>query len=407
MDWKSLGWVMLCVMGAWLALESVGHAAPQIGRERGETELFREAQTAAQRGDWEKANRVLLLWKERFPESKQREERQEMLLQSFENLRQTDKMWEAARELVQLNPKSQKGLHSMTVLAVTAPERWEEGEKAAGALLANLGGFFGAEQRPPGTSPARFQQEKVAMETAARRTLGWVAMMQKESVKAEEEFTALLKANPGAGGQISYWLATAMLAQRRPDKQSPAIWHFARAAYILEGESLAPEGRQQVQDFVQRTCANFMAKDEFQEFVDGVLRNPFPPKGFAIEVREVARRDPPRKEPYEWERLKRELAGPNGLNYFESTLKGAALPWLRGRVVAATPADRPKEVMVSMSPDGPAEIKLRLGKPLDSNIEKGTEIDFEGGVAVELTVEPFLLTLDQKKEQVRVLPGKG
>jgi len=116
-----------------------------------------------------------------------------------ELLRQIDKMWEAARELVALNPMSQAGLYQMTVLAPTAKERWEEGEKAARTLLDNLGEF-------------ESQRERVAMETAARRTLGWVAMMQKKPVKAEEEFMALLKANPSAGGQISYWLGTSMVA---------------------------------------------------------------------------------------------------------------------------------------------------------------------------------------------------
>jgi len=385
-------------------------------KDQAEYDLFNGAATAMKSGDWAKANQLLLQWKEKYAESDYKEDRQLMIVTSYQNLRQGDKMWEATRDLLALNPKSLPGLFFMTTLTTSlnnpAPERLEAGEKAARGLLDHMGEFFDPAKKPAATPEAQFQQEKLSMETTARRTLGWIAMTRKDNEKAEQEFSDLLKVNPKAGGQISYWLGTVMLAQKKPEKQVPALWHFARAAHYNEGEKLSPEGQKQLQGFLERNYVNYHGgKDGLQELVDGAVKNPFPPEGFAIEsavaraVREeeeLKQKDPQKAL---WLGVKKELAGPNGPTYFESTLKGSALPKLRGKVVSTNPAARPKEVVVALATDDSPEVKLRLDAPFASKADPGTEIEFEGGVAAEFAADPFMLTLDQEKEKVSGWPA--
>lgn len=385
-------------------------------KDQAEYDLFSGTAAAMKTGDWAKANQLLLQWKQKYPESDYKEDRQLMIVTSYQNLRQGDKMWEATRDLLALNPQSLPGLFFMTTLTTSLnksePERLEAGEKAARGLLERLPTFFDPAKKPPTTPEAQFQQEKLSMETTARRTLGWIAMTRKDNEKAEQEFSDLLKANPRAGGQISYWLGTVMLAQKKTEKQVPALWHFARAAHFNEGEKLSAEGQKQLQGFLERNYVNYHGgKDGLQELIDGSIKNPFPPADFAIESavarairegEELKLKDPQKAL---WLGVKKELAGPNGPTYFDSTLKGSALPKLRGKVVSTSPSSRPKEVILALSTDDSAEVKLRLDAPLGSGAEPGTEIEFEGGVAADFSADPFMLTLDQEKEKISGWPA--
>ena len=141
------------------------------------------------------------------------------------------------------------------------------------------------------------------------------------------------------------------------------------------------------------------------------LKDPFPPQDFKILSRqeiihqqeEELRASDPQK--FLWLGLKKGLSEPStGQGYFDNTLKGSALPKLKGKIVAGTPEARPKEVTVAILGQD-AEIKLVFDGPHGAKIEPGTEIEFEGGVAKELSQDPFLLTLDQEKEKVTGLPA--
>jgi len=385
-------------------------------KDQAEYDVFTAASNAVKGGDWAKANQLLLQWKEKYPESDYKEDRQLMIVTSYQNLRQGDKMWEATRDLLAMNPKSLPGLFFMTTLTISlnnpAPERLEAGEKAARGLIDNLGTFFDPAKKPAGASDSQLAAERLQMETTARKTLGWIAMTRKDNEKAEKEFTDLLKANPNAGGQISYWLGTVMLQQKKPEKQVPALWHFARAAYFDKGESLTAEGKKQLQAFLERNYSNYHgSKEGLKELVDAAMANPFPPEGFkikssqeiAIEQEEELKKTDPQKAL--WVGVKKELAGPNGPSYFAEHLKGNAMPKLKGKVVSTNPAARPKEVVVAISTDDNAEVKLKLDAPFASKADPGTVIEFEGGVASDFSADPFMLTLDQEKEKVTGWPA--
>jgi hypothetical protein len=100
-----------------------------------------------------------------------------------------------------------------------------------------------------------------------------------------------------------------------------------------------------------------------------------------------------------WSSIKRQLAGPDGEQYFRDNLDHAALPLLIGKLLSATPEDQPGALVLSMSDGATPEVTLRVkddnGKDshLNGPLMPGSEIRFEG-MPVAFTQNPFMLTLE-------------
>jgi len=100
-----------------------------------------------------------------------------------------------------------------------------------------------------------------------------------------------------------------------------------------------------------------------------------------------------------WHALKKALASSDGVQYFKKNLSGTQLPPLAGRVVSATPADRPSVLVLAMHDGVQPEVTLRLKDEkgaedhMPAQVTAGSLIRFEG-VGVSFVQEPFMLTFD-------------
>ena len=94
-----------------------------------------------------------------------------------------------------------------------------------------------------------------------------------------------------------------------------------------------------------------------------------------------------------WMGIKKQLTDTNGEQYFDSTLKNAAVPKMKGTLVEAKPACRPKELVAAISDATHSEITLKLEMPLKGKPEVGSEFQWEG-VPSAFTKDPFNLTMD-------------
>jgi hypothetical protein len=104
-------------------------------------------------------------------------------------------------------------------------------------------------------------------------------------------------------------------------------------------------------------------------------------------------------------KIKGSLSDANGQQYFDTQLKDTAVPQLRGTLIAAKPACRPKELIVGVPvPGAPLqpEITLKLDAPLTGKPELNKEFHWEG-VPSAFTREPFMLTMDVEKAKVEGL----
>ena len=87
--------------------------------------------------------------------------------------------------------------------------------------------------KPATMNDAQWAQTKAVMPPLAQREIAWIAVQRKDYPKAEVELTKLLQMDPSQG-QFFLLPGQAQFNQRQthPEKQPPAIFHFARAATL-------------------------------------------------------------------------------------------------------------------------------------------------------------------------------
>jgi tetratricopeptide (TPR) repeat protein len=379
-------------------------------KDQAEYDLFT---AATKETDPKKKVDLLTTWKQKYPESDFKEDRQVLFIQTYHQMGNGEAMLKEARELLTLNPKSTPALYWITLLTVslnnTTPERLDLGEKAARGLLANLEVEMAPEKKPQTTSEADWQKQRNAFTSLCYKTLGWIEMNRKSWEKAEQEFTNFLKLNPNSG-LVSYWLGTVMAAQKKPEKQVPALFHFARAGHYSGDDALPADAKKKVAEFFERNYSNYTgSKEGVQDIIALAMKTPFPPPDFKLESQfeKMAREEEKMKaeQPmlYAWLQIKKAL-NEQGQAFFE-TMKGAALPKLKGKVVNQTPARRPKEITIGLSSGDQEEMKLVLDTPMANPADPGTEIEFDAAVPQTYTADPFLITADVEKEKITGWPA--
>ena len=144
---------------------------------------------------------------------------------------------------------------------------------------------------------------------------------------------------------------------------------------------------------------------------EAVKASPLPPDGFKIktatEIAEEKQAEFEKSNPQLalWMKIKGALADTNGEQYFDGQLKDSQVPQLRGTLVDAKPACRPKELIVAVPLPGNTptpEITLKLEAALTGKPELNQEFHWEG-VPTAFTKDPFMLTMDTPKDKLEGL----
>ena len=407
-------------LGAALALLLTSLAGTGVAQEKKEKKVKDQAeydlfQSINKEQDLTKKVQLLNTWKEKYPESDFKEDRQLIYIQTYQGLQQGDNMLTAAKDLLAMDPKSVPALYYITLLTVslnnTAPDRLDLGEKAARGLIASLDDTFKPEKKPANVTEDQWKNERNKLEAEGRKCLAFVHTGRKELDKAEQEYTSILKMIP-SNGQVAYQLASNLVAQRNPDKQMSAFYHFARAAYLTGENALPAATAKQVQAYLDKIYRQFHGSDEGLKdmIAEAAKGGAFPPEGWkvksatelAAEEEEKLRQSDPQKAL--WLAVKKELVGPNGPAYFESNVKGTGLPKLKGKVVSVKPATRPKEIVLALATEAQAEITLKVSEAMAGTAAAGTQIEFEEAVPTEFASEPFMLTAEIDKEKISGWP---
>lgn len=353
----------------------------------------------------------LQTWLEKYPASDFKEERLVIYLITYTQLAQAPKVVETAKEILALDPKEVNALKWLTIYTQTYPQpptadSLAAGEKAAQGLL--------AAEKPAGAADAQWKTMQAQFAAIAHNTLGFIAMQRKQPAQAEQEYKKALEANPN-WCEVSYALGNATLAGKDLARQPEVLYHWARAA-SLTGPGACPEPqRQQIDAFFQKQYALFHGQDEpgLKQLRSLALAQPLPPAGFTIRNAGEIQAESQAKFAAEnpqlalWRGIKDQLTGAGGEQYFESSVKGAAIPKLKGRLVTSRPAVNPKELVLALSAADTPEVTLKLETALAGKAEPGTELQFEG-IPSAFTKDPFMLTFDvEGKEKVEGWPAKS
>jgi hypothetical protein len=327
---------------------------------------------------------------------------------------QPEKMLTTAKEILADDPKDFTAMYWISTIVPTLPNAATNAEypdladKAAKGLLQNLDTQFAAEKRPATTPEDQWKKARTDVEAGAYKTAGWSAMVKKNTAGAKENFTKTLQINPAAG-EVSYWLGLTIVGEKNPETYPVGLYHIARAAAYDGPGALAPAGRLQVNDYLTKAYSGFHGDNSGLDQLKAQAKaNPLPPANFTIpSVKDIALAKLKQEEEAAaadpigamWKGLYTELSGPNGTQYFESGLKGAQAPKLRGTVVSQTA----KTVVLALSDKTTPQVTLELESPLPK-AEPGIVIEFEG-VGKEFTKEPFMLTMEIDKSKISGWPA--
>jgi tetratricopeptide (TPR) repeat protein len=336
--------------------------------------------------------------------------RLQLFLTTYQQLGQPAKMIDTAKEILAVDPKDITALYWISFLTPTlgsaSPDALDTAEKAANGLL--------VAEKPTTVKDEDWTKAKSQTDAVAYSTLGWIAMQRKNNEVAEQNFRKSLTISPNAV-QVSYWLGTVIIAEKKPEKQAEALFDFARAAAYDGTGALAPEGRQQIDEYLTKVYNTIHGDSSGLAELKALAKaNPTPPADFKIktaaeiaaEKEEELNKTNPKLAL--WLKIKGQLLSPEGQKYFDSSMKGAAVPKLKGWLISAKPAVKSKELMVSMEgKDQAANVTLKLvgtdgttAAPLTGKPDVGTEIEFEG-IGDSFTKDPALMvTFDVEKAKI-------
>jgi hypothetical protein len=358
-------------------------------------------------------------WKAKYPTTVVSDERQYLYVQAYNSTQQWGKVLEAAAPLLDHNTIENAAdvarlLYSSSVaiqqIKEPTPEQLATGEKAARQLSAY-------DRMPAGVSAEEWTRTKADLKKVADGALRYVALIpaaqalaQKDCPKAEQAARTAVGAYPESV-QAAWYLGSAALCQynAHPEKATLMLYSLARAAALdpVKGAVDPAWQKSTVEPNLEKFYKQYHGEDSegLKDLKQAALMSPLPPEGFKVKsVAEIAQEKRAKFEQEHpefalWTRVKDALAAENGTQYFESELKDAAVPQLRGTVVRATPECRPKELVISTLQSQEPEIALKLDKPVAGKLTGTPEIVWEG-VPVAFQPAPFLLTMDAEVAKI-------
>jgi tetratricopeptide (TPR) repeat protein len=414
-NWKALA--VFAILGVFVGVGTVPSAHAQAApaqpqkkvKDQGEYDLFNHVNTET---DPAKKLQYLNEWVQKYPDSDYQEEQ----LRYYDQLNQPAKVLELGQKILTKNPKD---LTALTLISADVqkipsptPDQMMEAQTAAQSLLANL------DSLKPATIPDdKWKQAEPSLQTLAKATIAWVetkpardAMDKKDYKAAEAAWTTIVQAHPD-NGQYAYELGSTVVSEKDPTKYPLAIYEIARA---LEIGGLPAANRPQVEAYLNKIYNAYHGPDDedLKRLRQLAKAAPLPPPDFKIqtaaEVAAAKEEEFKEKNPQLalWMGIKKQLTDTNGQQYFDTSMKGTGLPKLKGTLVDAKPACRPKELVVAISDNTHPEVTLKLDMPLTNKPDLGTEIQFDQGEPTAFTSDPFNLTLDTDKEKVEGITGE-
>ncbi len=295
----------------------------------------------------------------------------------------------------------------------------------------NLDTIYGPGNKPAGVMPEDWAKTiattKPAMKPYLAQTMLWVIAQRKDNVRAEKDLTTLLRKDP-TQASVSYALAGATLAvaiaNKKPEDQPLALYHFARAAAYDGPNSLTPDARKQVLTYLKDKA--YVPYHGSAQGLDELLAlaktSAFPPADFKILstvdialAKQKADAEAAAKDPMMnfWVKgLKENIVKDPA--FFDANVKDTLLPGggappvtkFKGKIVSISPNPRPKEIVLAIEKPGVGDATLKLEMALPGKMEVGDELQFEG-TAKSYTPEPYMITFEVEKDQIEGWTGKN
>ncbi len=418
----------LLVVAGLVQVASAQNAPAEKKYKEGEFDVYNAAAKDVNGRNFAQAIKDLDTWKGKFPETDFKTERQTLYILAYSGASQFDKAVDAAAPLIAagvdtvfIDPKTGAGeairvlfaaVSSIVHIPNPSADQLAIGDKAAHELLNYNRRPTGPDGKP--MADADWDKARVQLQAPAREALLYMAMLPGNQAMAKKDCAAAEAAYSKALGEypdqtaISYNLGLALSCQK---KNSEAVYEFERAAVLDATLGHTQPDPEKIKTFADSAYATVHGSNEgLAQLQDQVKQVPLWPAGFHIKTgTEIAAEKEKEFEDSNpqlalWMKIKAALSDNDGPQYFESSLKGAGVPKLKGTLVDAKPACKPTTLLIGVPlPDaqGPpsGEIALKLDAALTGKPALNTEVQWEG-VPSAFTQSPFLLTMDTEKAKI-------
>lgn len=427
--------ILAAAAGPWGAAQAQApKSAPATQKtyKPGEYDLYNAAAKDVAGKNWKQALTDLDTWKQKVAASDYAPERSVLYIQAYAGAQQSDKVLAEAGPMLEKDidasfpdPKTGPGQVLIvlttvvqTTQGVTAPTDEQTATIKKAAQMLN-----DYNRKPQGVDQAAWDNARKQLQGMAKTTLLTLAVrpgttaLSKNPPDCDTAAASLANAlrDYPDNAFIAYNLGQAYRCQAKKDDSKAAViypravYEFIRAMVIDPTLGGQQDGAKMTTMLTKLYVDYHGGADGLDDIKTQAKANPLPPDNFTIEsaAAAAARKQNEFQEKYPqlalWLNIKSQLAGPGGPAYFDSQLKNAAVPKLKGMLVEGKPACRSKELLVSVpEPNQPGDaqtvITLKLDEPLTGKPETG-EIEWEG-VPSAFTPDPFMLTMDTEKAKV-------
>lgn len=411
-----------CVFTALLSAALLAQSAKEY-KSREEYDLHAQTLKEFTARNHRAALESLAAWEKRFPGSAFAADRALLYVQVHAANADPAKALDAAAPLLAAadaafaNPDDRlRLLYLAATLVHKVPDPSPAQIDAARTAAAQLAAY---DRKPAATSDADWVKARQDLQSTARFALVHLALlpaaqaMKKQDCAAAERAASAAVTSHPESVQAVWQLALAhlCLSRTQPEHAPAAIYQFARAASLDPVKGMVEPSWQQstVLPYLEKIFTQYHGADPeaLRQLKALAATAPFPPAGFTlkskneIELEKQAEFESRHPELALWRRIKAALLAEDGEAYFQSGVKGAAVPQLAGVLAAASPACRPVELTVAVEPGQP-EVRLRLAKPLAGRPEWNGEIRFQG-VPAAYTRDPFSVTMDVEPAKIEGL----
>ena len=364
-------------------------AQPKV-KDQGEYDALTAAQKEA---DPVKKLALLKVWQDKYPDSE------------FKN----------QRLLAFMNTWSQ--IAAKTLQSAPTPESLAAGKEAAQNLLDNLDKAFAPEMKPSAVTDDQWKTAKSQVEQQAHITLGWVAWQGKDYAASETEFKKALQLND-QNAQVSYWLGSVIISERKVERTPEALYSFARSVVVSGPGALPDKAKQTADQYLAKAWKNYHGDDDpkgLQDLKDMAAKSALPPDDIDKTIKSVVEREKEKSGSEEaylkdhpdialWRNLKAAFIAPDGQDYFDKNVKGTIIPQtFKAKIVSMTPDPNPTELKVAID-DVNGDAVIKFEKPIKGKIDVGTVLDLNGNPET-FTKDPFMVTFNGDESKIKGLPA--
>ncbi|MFB3813126.1 MAG: hypothetical protein ACE14L_03370 [Terriglobales bacterium] len=340
---------------------------------------------------------------QQYPNSIVKEDALELLMATYQQMGNMQKVIETANRLLQVNPNN---LRALALMAYLKRGQAEQGGPQAQQNLTEAQQYaqrglqaLQAATKPAGMSDADFVKLKTETAAIFNGVAGLAALQNKNYPEAQQYLSQAVKTNPNNLADV-YPLALAYLSAPEPN-YIEGLWYIARAVNLAAPN---PAAQQQIAKYGRSSYVKYHGNPEgWDQVVQMAASSPTPPAGFTIK---------PRPTPAEEAALLVQSKAVKDMSFDEFQLiftsgnqQAADTVWneIKGKPIAFAAKvieAKPKQLLLSATAadieknlaDVTVEMVAAIPPKFMPKVGNMTQVE---GTPVSYTAQPFMITMEK------------